>query len=90
MSEVQIKKNGVSFRDKDNKLTEITFAEIQDYYHKENQKISTDLEDTKPDNTDNELGRQWWKMIMMSISGGCTKAGNYNSTNQFKSETQIG
>ena len=55
-SEVQIKENGVSFRDKDNKLTEITFAEIQDYYHKDNQKISTDLEDTKPDNTDNEPG----------------------------------
>lgn len=55
-SEVQIKENDVSFRDKDNKLTEITFAEIQDYYHKDNQKISTDLEDTKPDNTDNEPG----------------------------------
>lgn len=55
-SEVQIKENGVSFRDKDNKLTEITFAEIKDYYHKENQKNSTDLEETKPDNTDNEPG----------------------------------
>lgn len=55
-SEVQIKGNGVSFRDKDNKLTEITFAEIQDYYHKDNQKISTDQEETKLDNTDNEPG----------------------------------
>lgn len=57
-SEIQIKENGVSFRDKDNKLTEITFAEIQDFYHKENQEILTDMEETKPDNTDNELGAE--------------------------------
>lgn len=55
-SEVQIKGNGVSFRDKDNKLTEITFTEIQDYCDKENQEILTDM--PKPDNTDNELGAE--------------------------------
>lgn len=54
-SEVQIKKNGVSFCDKNNKLAEITFAEIQDYYDKENQEILTDMAKTKSDNTDNEL-----------------------------------
>ena len=63
-SEVQIKENGVSFRDKDNKLTEIAFAEIQDYYDKENQEILIDM--AKANNTDNELGTDdnyehiWW------------------------------
>lgn len=57
-SEVQINENGVSFRDKDNKLTEITFSEIQDYCDKENQEILTDMAKTKPDNTDNELGAE--------------------------------
>lgn len=63
-SEVQIKENSISFRDKDNKLTEITFAEIQDYYDKENQEILIDM--AKANNTDNELGTDdnyehiWW------------------------------
>lgn len=65
-SEVQITENGVSFRDKDNKLTEITFAETQDYCDKENQEIVTDMAKTKPNNTDNGLGADdncehiWW------------------------------
>lgn len=34
-SEIQIKENGVSFCNKDKKLTEINFADIKDYYYKE-------------------------------------------------------